>query len=274
MQPEFIAPRSLEEVLAVRAERGDEATVLAGGTFLTILINQRLLQPSCLLSLGGVPGLNEIVANGDLRLGAMTRHRAVERSPEVVEGWPALARAFSIVASPRVRNQATVGGVLADADYASDPPAILCALRARAVARRSSGEREIPIDELITGYYETSLEPDEVIVEARVPRNDGPAVYRKFRSRSHEDRPCVSVAAARHEGTLRVVVGAVSGRPQLFPDVCSLADGVRLDRELATEIGRRYSEAIEPIGDVRGSAGYRRRIIAVEVRRALEELNA
>lgn len=270
--PEYLAPRSLEEALALRAERGEDATVLAGGTFLAILIGQGLLRPVALLSLRDVPGLDGVeAADGELRLGAMARHRAVERSDAVRDGWPALAEAFSLVASPRVRNQATVGGVLADADYASDPPAMLTALRAVAVARGADGEREIPVEELITGYYETSLRPDELLVEVRVPRPGGPAVYRKFRSRSHEDRPCVSVAAALAGGEVRVVVGAVAGRPQLFPEVCALARS-GLDAGAAREIGARYAEAIEPISDVRGSAAYRRRVIAVEVRRALEQL--
>lgn len=273
MQPEFLRPASLDEALDLKASLGDEATVLAGGTFITILMNQGLFHPSCLLSLRGVPGIDGIKVDGELRLGAMARHRSVERSPAVVDGWPALAHAFSVVASPRVRNQATVGGVLADADYASDPPAILCALRARVIARGPGGEREIPIDELIVGHYDTSLGPDELIVQACVPRNAGPAVYRKFRSRSHEDRPCVSVAAARHGATLRVVVGAVAGRPQHFPDICALAGGEPIGTELASEIGARYAEAIEPIGDIRGSSRYRRRVIAVEVRRALEALD-
>jgi len=273
MQPELCSPRSLEEALALKAERGDEATVLAGGTFLAILMNQRLFVPACLLSLREVADLDGLDVGDDLVLGAMLRHRSVERSPVVAAGWPALSHAFSVVASPRVRNQATVGGVLADADYASDPPAMLCALRASAVVRSRHEEREIPIEELITGYYETSLRPDELIAAVRVPRTDGPAVYRKFRSRSHEDRPCVSVAAARHQGRLRVVVGAVAGRPQHFPDVCALADGVGLTRELAAEIGERYSRMIDPIGDVRGSAEYRRRVVAVEVRRAIEGLS-
>ena len=155
---EWLATRArCEEALALKAERGDETTVVAGGTFLGILVNQRLLEPSCLLSLARVPGLDAIEAAEELRFGAMVRHRTVERSAAVGEGWPALGKAFSLVASPRVRNQATVGGVLADADYASDPPAMLCALRARVVAverRRASGR--VPVEELITGYYETA----------------------------------------------------------------------------------------------------------------------
>ena len=97
---DWLAPRSLEEALALKAEHGEDATVLAGGTFLGILINQRLFAPTCLLSLGEVPGLDGIEVNGELRLGAMVRHRAVERSGAVLEGWPVLASTFALVASP------------------------------------------------------------------------------------------------------------------------------------------------------------------------------
>jgi aerobic carbon-monoxide dehydrogenase medium subunit len=209
------------------------------------------------------------VVHGELQLGAMVTHRRVERE---ASDWPVLARAFGLVASPRVRNVATVGGVLADADYASDPPAMLAALGARAVLRSPRGDREVTVGELILGYYETCIEPDELLVEVRVPAAPPRAVYRKFRSRSSEDRPCVAVAAAHSGEELRVVVGAVADSPQHFPDVCALASGAPLDQELATEIGRRYAERIEPIADARGSAAYRRRVTAVEVRRAVEEL--
>jgi carbon-monoxide dehydrogenase medium subunit len=270
----WLAPSSQEEALALRAEHGEAATVLAGGTFLGILMNQGFLAPDALLSLGRVPELRgiEARADGELRLGAMATHREVERSPLVREGWPALAATFGVVASRRVRNQATVGGVLADADYASDPPAMLTALRARAVLRSARGEREVPVDELILGYYETCIAPEELLVEVRVPPAPERAVYRKFRSRSQEDRPCVSVAATHGEDGLRVVVGAVAETPQHYADVCALADGAGLGAELAMEVGRRYAERIEPLEDARGSAAYRRRITGVEVRRAIEDL--
>ena len=200
----------------------------------------------------------------------MVRHRAVERSPQVSEGWPALRRAFSLVASPRVRNQATVGGVVADADYASDPPAMLCALRARVVLESVRGRRRVALEELVTGYYETSVAPDELVAGVEVPRADR-AVYRKFRSRSQEDRPCVSVAAAVKDGELRVVVGAVAGTLQHVPEACALGSDRPLG-DVAGEIARLYSERIDPISDIRGSGAYRRRVIRVEVRRAVEEL--
>jgi aerobic carbon-monoxide dehydrogenase medium subunit len=261
-EPEWMAPASLDEAIALRAEHGDEATVLAGGTFLGILMNQGFLTPTALLSLGRVEDLRAIaVADGELRLGAMATHRAVERSESVRQGWPVLARAFSLVASARVRNQATVGGVLADADYASDPPAMLAALDARAVLRSPRGERSVTVGELILGYYETCIEPDELLVEVRVPPQPARATYRKFRSRSSEDRPCAAVAAVRSDQGLRVVVGAVAETPQDFPDLC--------DGEPA-EVAARYAERIEPLSDSRGSAAYRRRVIAAEVRRAVE----
>jgi carbon-monoxide dehydrogenase medium subunit len=272
---EWLEPSSLRDAVALRAERGDEATVIAGGTFVGILMNQGFLSPSALLSLGGVEELRGIeVVDGELRLGATVTHRAIERHARVREGWPVLARAFALVASPRVRNQATIGGVLADADYASDPPAMLQALGARAVLRSPEGERTVPIAELILGYYETCIATDELLVEVRVPAAPERAVYRKFRSRSSEDRPCVAVAAVRDTDALRVVVGAVAERPQEFPDVCAVTDERELDRALATEIGDGYAERIAAIDDARGSAAYRRRVTAVEVRRAIEELAA
>jgi len=267
LQPEWLVPASLEEALALKAERTD-ATVVAGGTFVGILVNQGLLAPTAFLSLDGIPGLDRIgEEGGELRLGALATHRAVERSPLVREKWPALAATFRLVASARVRNRATVGGVLGDADYASDPPSMFVALCARALVRSVRGIREIGLEELIVGHYETSLAPDELIVDVRVPGGPHRAVYRKFRTRSSEDRPCVGVAACRRGGELRVVVGAVSDRPQFFPELC---EG---DVDPAA-VGRAYADAIDPISDVRGSSEYRRRVIAVEVRRALEELAA
>src|SRR5215212_3972063 len=216
--PEWHEPRSLDEALSLRAEHGEEATVVAGGSFLGIVMNQRLFAPTMLVALRSVPDLDYIGADGGpLRLGAMTTHRVVARS---------------------VR-----------------------------------GEREIPMDVFVLDHYETALEEDELVTELRIPRSEGRSIYRKFSSRSSEDRPCVSVAAAQEDGGLRVVVGAVAGRPQYFPEICDLAKGELLSGEVPTEIGRRYAEEIEPLSDSRGSARYRRRVIAVEVRRALEDLN-
>ena len=129
--------------------------------------------------------------------------------------------------------------------------------------------------DLIVDHYTTVIEPDELLVEVRVPPQPAVAAYRKFRSRHAEDRPCVGVAlAAARDGAgrvrgLRLVVGAVSGRPQELPEACALAEGEVVDDALAAEIARRYAEGLDPIDDARGSSAYRRRIVEVEVRRAL-----
>jgi carbon-monoxide dehydrogenase medium subunit len=269
------APADLEEALLLREVHGEDVTVHAGGTFLGILMNQGLVAPAALLSLGRLAGLRGVdVVDGELRLGAMVTHRTIEQHPAIRAGWPMLARAFALVASRRVRAVATVGGVLADADYASDPPAAMSVLGARAILRSGRGERSVSMEELILGYYTTCIEPDELLVEVRVPPSPARAVYRKFVSRSSEDRPCVTVAAAHDGGALALAVGAVAERPQRFDDLCAVSLEDLGGAECRAEVARAYAARLEPIADVRGSAAYRRRVCAVEVRRALEELVA
>jgi carbon-monoxide dehydrogenase medium subunit len=247
-----------------------------------ILVGQRLVRPAAFLHLERVAGLEDLRVDesGALRVGALVRHRQMERSPVVAGGWESLARTFASVASPRIRNQATVGGVLCDADYASDPPAMLVALEARVVLASTSGRREVPVESFITGHYSTLLRDDELLTEVIVPPSRARAAYTKFRSRSHEDRPCASVAVRvdrAPDGTctgLRLVVGAVGSRPQHLPDVCAWAVGKRLDDALRRSIAGAYQEGVETLSDVRGSAAYRRRIVGVIVRRALEQLAA
>jgi carbon-monoxide dehydrogenase medium subunit len=204
------------------------------------------------IALGRVQGLAGVERDGDaLVIGAMATHAGIERSEVVRDGWRALADCFGEVANVRVRSIATIGGVLADADYASDPPAMLLALGARVELASPGGVRSLGVDELILGHYDTAIAPDELIVRVRVPRPRA-AAYLKFRSRSSEDRPCVAVAAARLEGgEERVAIGAVSDRPLLIGEL----------------------QAADLISDLRGSAGYRRRMVDVHARRALAMLD-
>jgi carbon-monoxide dehydrogenase medium subunit len=280
-EPEWHSPATVEEAITLKARLGDGATVVAGGTFTGILVANSLIRPQAFIHLGRVPGLDQIEIDSELRLGAMVTHRRVERSSEIRESpWASVAECFAQVASPRIRNQATVGGVLCDADYASDPPTLFVALGARVRLQSPLGDREVLVADFIKNHYETALRADELLVGVVVPRPPRHVSYFKFRSRSSEDRPCVGVAVAAAVDrasrctSLRVVVGAVSGRPQEFPDACSVAVGQRMTVDVATEIGRRYSELASTLSDVRGSAGYRKRLIAVLVRRSLEALAA
>ena len=280
-EPEWHSPATLEEAIELKARIGDGAVVVAGGTFTGILVGNGLIRPRAFIHLAGVPGLDAIEVGDELRLGAMVTHREVEESTALRQSaWASVAGCFGLVASPRIRNQATVGGVLCDADYASDPPTLLVALDARVRLRGTAGERQVPLKDFIRGHYETSLGSDELLVDVLVPRPPAHVTYFKFRSRSSEDRPCVGVAvAAGIDGAgrctaLRVVVGAVAGRPQEFPEACATAIGKRVTIGIAKEVGRMYSELASTLSDFRGSSAYRSRLIAVLVRRSLEPLAA
>ena len=144
--------------------------MVAGGTALVTMMRQRLVQPRCLVSLRDVRGLGGIEAtNGSLRLGALITHRAAEISPLVRERLPVLAETFRRVATVRVRHMATVGGALAHGDPNQDPPVTLLALGARVEIRGPRGARALPLGEFFRDYYETALEPGELVTAVTVP---------------------------------------------------------------------------------------------------------
>jgi aerobic carbon-monoxide dehydrogenase medium subunit len=200
----------------------------------------------------------------------------VELSPLVRDTVPSLAYTFSVVANVRVRNAATVGGVVAEADYASDPPAALLALDAEVDVLGPQGPQTIPVANFFRGFYETALASNELVTAVRmpIPPAGTRAVYKKFVTRSSEDRPCLGVfAATRVEGgicrELRVAVGAVSETPMRFSDLEALAVGQQLDQDLIRSVADGYAERIDTLSDMRGSAWYRSEMVRVWVRRAV-----
>lgn len=280
---QVVQPRSLAEAVAALDDFGEQAKVVAGGTALSIMLRQRLIAPDALVLINRIPGLDGITVEGDtLRIGALVTHRQVEQSPLVRERLPQLAETFGKVANVRVRGVATVGGVMAEADYASDPPTMLVALSATVEALGPAGPRLIPADEFFVSFYETALEPNEVVTGIRVPllSPQSGATYIKYITRSSEDRPCVGVAALVElagDGCcseLRVVVGAVSERPQRLPDADAMANGQQLSERLLGEIADRYADEVHTLSDMRGSGWYRTEMIRVWVRRAIAEAAA
>ncbi|HLH24879.1 MAG TPA: FAD binding domain-containing protein [Chloroflexota bacterium] len=314
--PDFAlhAPRSLDEACQALGRYDGEARVIAGGTALVLMIHQGLVDPPALVRLDTVPGLDRIAVEkatppaqrpsqysaphpegqgerddeagspqagwegGEvLRLGALATLRAVAESPLVRERLPVLAGACALVGNVRVRNAATIGGNLCEADYASDPPGVLVALGARVRVVGASGTRELAVADLIQDFYENSLGPDEIVAEVLVPLPPAGArgAYLKYVTRSSEDRPCVGATAlvqldaAGRLADVRVAVGAVAGQPLRLPEVERAARGQTPSDALFAEIGQRYAAAVEPVSDARGSAAYRQRMIAVFVRRAL-----
>jgi len=275
----FLRPQSIAEAVALLVEHGEEAKVVAGSTALTIMLRNRLIDPSVLVSIGGLAGLAErTLAGGVLGLGALASHRSVERDPLVRAAIPVVAETFAVVANVRVRNAATVGGVVAEADYASDPPAVFVGLDATIVAEGPAGVQRIAARDFFVAFYETALAPTEIVTGVEVPvlAPGSGAVYEKFVTRSSEDRPCVGVfAAARRTADgrfsdVRVSVGAAAETPQRFPDLEALAAGTDLGDDVRRAIADGYASRIVTLDDVRGSAWYRTEMVRVWVRRALE----
>ncbi len=280
----LLQPTSLNEAVSLLGERSDETKIVSGGTALVIMLRNRLIAPATLLSLGRLQELRSIrhEAGTGLRIGALVTIREAEISPIVREKHPTLAHTFGKVGNIRIRNAATVGGNLSEADYASDPPCVLVALRARVKARSVKGEREIPLTDFFKGFYETALAPDEILTELIVP-DQAPgshATYLKYVSRSSEDRPCVGMAVVlenESDGSckdLRLVAGAVSETPQEIASGETMARGKHLSDSLIEEIADAYSTGIEPLSDLRGSAWYRQQIIRVMARRAMQQVSA
>jgi carbon-monoxide dehydrogenase medium subunit len=278
---EYRAPRSLDEALAVLGEHGEGARVVAGGTALVTMMRQRLVQPSCLVSLRDVQGLDRIETdNGGLRLGALATHREVETSPLVRERIPVVAETFRRVATVRIRHMATVGGALAHADPNQDPPVTLLALGARVEIRGARGSRELPLTEFFRDYYETALEPGELVTAVRVapPPPASGAAFLKFLPRTADDYATVAAAAIvtlEPDGArcreARIALGSVGVTPLRARSAEALLAGEPLSESLLRAAGEAAKTAVDPLSDHRGSAAYKREMTAVMVGRALTQ---
>lgn len=276
----YLQPESLPEAQELLAQYGDEAKIIAGGSALVLMIRQNLIAPKVLVSLGNVRELNyERDGGSEYELGAMVSLSDMVKSARFRERFPGLHSACKEVGNVRVRNQATLGGNLAEADYASDPPAMLLALNAVTRVVGPSGWRFIPLADFFLGFYTTALKPDELLTGITIPSlpKGARSTYLKYKSRSSEDRPCVGVAAvAVFEDELctdlRVAVGAACEVPQRIESLEFLAMGERLSDELIAEIADGYAANIDTLEDLRGSAWYRKEMIRVYTKRALKEV--
>ena len=203
----YAAPGSLEEALALLAEHGDDAKVLAGGQSLVPLLNFRLTRPAVLVDINGVEGLDGL---GGGRIGALVRTRRLER--EAAE--PLLRRAASFVGHPQIRTRGTVCGSVAHADPAAELPCALVALGARARLRSVRGERELTLDELLLGPFTTALQPDELLVELDVPAQPaGTRAGFAEHARVHGDFALAGAAVVARPDALVVSLLAVAERP-------------------------------------------------------------
>ena len=281
----YLRPRTVKAACVLLREHGGGSAVLGGGTAFVLMLRQGLIRPNVIVS------LQDVVSDGRqqwsgvaagrrvTRVGAGTTLADLAASPHVRLRHPSLAAAASLVGNPRIRNVATIGGNLAEADYASDPPSVLVSLGARCVLRSATGTRELSVSDLLTGPYQTALRPDENITAILVPRprRGERSVYARYAARSSEDRPAISVATTGvvRDGIvkqLRVVVGAVEAKPRQFPDIVRTIRGRRLDQAAIEAVAAGYAERVSPIEDQRGTAGYRRQLVRTYVARSLRAL--
>ncbi|HLL47146.1 MAG TPA: xanthine dehydrogenase family protein subunit M [Longimicrobiaceae bacterium] len=273
---EYHRPATIEEVTGLLAQHGYEAKLLAGGQSLVPAMNFRLAQPAVLIDLERVAGLAELGdGDGVLRMGAMTRQRACERSAAVARGAPLLVETLPFIAHPQIRNRGTVGGSIAHADPAAEIPAVMLALDARFHLRGPGGARVVSAGEFFTGLFGTALEPDELLMDVEIPAPvPGSGWAFGEVSRRHGDYALAGVAAVvtldaagRCSGA-RVALLSVGDGPVLAGVEASLV-GAEPTEEAVRAATDAVGREIDPPADIHASAAYRRQLAEVLVRRVL-----
>jgi len=272
-QFDYEAPESLEQVVRMLHENGEDAKLLAGGHSLLPLMKLRLAAPTLLVDLRKVPGMHGIQReNGSWRVGAMTRHADLQDTPEL----GIASKAASGIADQQVRNRGTIGGSLAHGDPASDLPAVLLALEGEITAQGLSGLRSIAAADLFQDYLTTSLAHDEVITEVRLPATDGWGYgYEKFTRRA-EDWAMVGVCAlVKRAGDgscedVRIGLTNMGSTPLRATAAEAALRGQALDGDSIAGAAEQAAEGTEPPGDLNATPGYKRHLARVLTRRALE----
>ena len=260
---EYQTAESAEHAIQLLGEHGEEAKLLAGGHSLIPMMKYRLVTPTTVIDVGRIDELRYINrVNGTITIGALTRHSELEHSDVLAESCPMLAHVASLVGDPSVRHRGTLGGSLAHSDPASDLPAAVLALGGVLVARGPTGDREIQAADFFTGYFESVLSPDEMLVEVRVPADTGAWNYQKFNRRS-QDWAIVGVAVA--DGGSGVSLVNMSDTPVRATAVEeALATGAT-----AAEAAALASEGLDPPEDLNADGDYRGHLARVLTERAL-----
>lgn len=276
----YLAPTSVSEALALLAEYGDEAKIVAGGQSLLVFLRQGLLAPRWLIGLKQIPELARIdrTAEGGLIIGAMVTQHRLEHDPLVVAGYPALAEAAAAVSSPPIRRQGTIGGNLCHADPTGDPPAALIALGAEVEIASTQGRHRIPVEDLFADYMETVLAPDELLVAVHLPplAPHSAAAYLKHRIRGVDTALVGAGVGLDLAEDGMTCIGARIGlvgagvTPLRARAAEEALRGQVVTADTLAAAGKLASEESAPLSDTEGSEWYRREMVAVFVRRAGE----
>jgi carbon-monoxide dehydrogenase medium subunit len=266
---DYLRPSSANEALAMLAEQGEDAKILAGGHSLLPLMKLRLAFPSVVIDVGRIRELSYVRDDGDhIAIGALTRHCDVQRAELLRTHIPLIPHVAGLVGDPQVRHRGTIGGSIAHGDPASDLPAAVLALGATLVITGRAGAREVLARDFFRGFLETAIEPDELLTEIRVPKMAGaPWSYQKFNLRA-QDWAIVGVAAlgqAAGGGIALVNMAATPVRASAVEE--AIAGGASADD--AADVS---SVGLDPPADLNASSEYRRHLATVLVRRALREV--
>ena len=278
---EYFTPKTLEKALSLLDKYQDIGKVIAGGQSLLILMRQGLVAPEYLIDIKGVSELNYIRSDAKkgLRIGALTTHRAIEKSPMLQNGFSVLAEMERRLASIQTRNWGTIGGNICHADPAGDPSPVLVALNATLKIASLRGERTMAVEDFPLDYFEIALEPGELLTEIQVPApspHTGTA-YTKFNV-IESDMATVGVAVSitldSANGTcndVRIALGASAPTPMRAKQAEEVLRGKRITDNRLREAGEVASAEAQPISDIHASAEYRRELVKVLVRRVGKE---
>jgi aerobic carbon-monoxide dehydrogenase medium subunit len=274
---DYHAPNTIGEATALLARLGEDAKILSGGQSLIPLMKLRLASPAHVVDINGIPGLSGIrEADGFLRIGALIRESELEESELMRTRYPLLHDTSKVIADPVVRNLATVGGNLAHGDPANDHPATMLALGAEVVAIGTKGERRIAIGSFFTGPFETSLKPDEILVEIRIPQpaaRSGGAYLKLERKVGDFATAAVAVQLTLAANGACDQVGIGLTNVGLTPIKATKAEAALKskapDEATIKRAAEFAAEAFEPSADLRGSVEYKKDLVRVLTARAL-----
>jgi carbon-monoxide dehydrogenase medium subunit len=275
---ELATPSSLQQAIGLLDPEDPDIRPVGGGTAVMLMMKAGVLRPTRLVSLRGIePGYSQVSvdANGDLRIGGLTRLATLEHSPLVKQGWPLLTRTLRTLSNVRVRNVATLGGNLGHADPHMDLPPVLTALGARVTVTGPKGERSFLVEQLCIGYYETILARDELISRVIVPpQANRPATYMKVTTRAAHDWPALGVAVVLDmQGaqirTANVIVGAATDKPTRLLGAEAVLRGAAPDDATLRRAGEAGAAELNIVGDPHGSASYKKHLLRVYLGRAV-----
>jgi carbon-monoxide dehydrogenase medium subunit len=276
-QFDYEVATSVEEAIELLQRHGPEARLLAGGHSLIPMMKLRLAFPEVLIDIHELDGDLRFVRedDGTLRVGALARHKDLLESPVVRERYTLLADAEKFIADPLVRNMGTVGGSFAHADPSEDLPAAFVALGAEVVVRGPNGERTIAVEDLATGPFETAIEPDEILTEARVPRAPYGSSYFKVERRAGDyASAALGVALWMIEEEIedaRIGMCGVGSTTLRAREAEEVLRGQKPDEELYKRAAERAAQECDPPDDARGTPEYKRDLVRVLVVRAMEQ---